>query len=508
MTRAHSARELLLDGDAHDAVLERHVHPPEWKNPAPAGRYNLVVVGAGTAGLVAAGGGALLGGKVALVERRLMGGDCLNFGCVPSKALLRSASVAHTVRQAAAFGVDTAPPRVDFAKVMERVRALRAEIAPHDSAQRFQDMGAEVYLGEGRFVAPDALEVAGQRLTFARAIIATGGKSRLPDVPGLADVDFLTSETVFSLTSPPPRWVVLGGGPIGCELAQAFQRLGAEVSVVAKDPRLLPKDDPEAAALLARRLEAEGVRLYLGASVTRVEARGGVKRVHFERDGIAGVVEGEALLVATGRAPELGGLGLEAAGVRHGPHGVEVDDHLRTSNPRIYAAGDVASRFQFTHAAEALARLALQNALFLGRRKASALHIPWCTYTDPEVAHVGITAGEAASLGKRVVTLTLPLEEADRAIVDSEKEGFARLHVAARSGKVLGATLVGPRAGELISTVALMMAQGTSAMALGELVVPYPTYTEVLHKLGGEWFFHRLGARAKGALRRLLALRR
>ena len=508
MTSEHPARELLLDGDPHDAALEGHVHPPGWKNPTPSGRYNLVVVGAGTAGLVAAGGGALLGGKVALVERRLMGGDCLNFGCVPSKALLRSAAVAATVREAAAFGVETGPARVDFTKVMERVRALRAEIAPHDSAERFKRFGADVYLGEGRFVAPDALEVAGQRLTFARAVIATGGRPWVPDVPGLADVDFLTSESVFSLTALPPRMVLLGGGPIGCELAQAFQRLGAEVTVVAKDARLLPRDDAEAAALLARRLESEGVRLCLGAALTRVEARGGVKRVHFEQGGVAGVVEGEALLVATGRAPELGGLGLEAAGVRHGPQGVEVDDHLRTSNPRIYAAGDVASRFQFTHAAEALARVALQNALFLGRKRASALTIPWCTYTEPEVAHVGLTAPEAAARGTRVVTLTLPMEEADRAIVDGRKEGFARLHVDSRSGKVLGATLVGARAGELIGTVALMMARGVSAMALSELVVPYPTYTEVLHKLGGEWFFHRLGARAKGALRRLLSWRR
>ncbi|HZI12006.1 MAG TPA: FAD-dependent oxidoreductase, partial [Myxococcus sp.] len=263
MTTEPTARELLLEGDPHDAALERHVHPPDWKNPTPPGRYNLVVVGGGTAGLVAAGGAAMLGGKVALVERRLMGGDCLNFGCVPSKALLRSAGVARTVREAGAFGVETGPARVDFAKVMERVRALRAEIAPHDSAERFKGLGADVYLGEGRFVAPDTLEVGGQRLTFARAIIATGGKPRLPDVPGLKDVDFLTSESVFSLTSLPPRLVVLGGGPIGCELAQAFGRLGARVSLVAKDSRLLPKDDPEAAALLARRLEAEGVRLYL-----------------------------------------------------------------------------------------------------------------------------------------------------------------------------------------------------------------------------------------------------
>ncbi len=498
----------LLEGDAHDAALTARVHPSDWKNPTPSGRYNLVVVGAGTAGLVTAAGAAGLGARVALIERRLMGGDCLNFGCVPSKALLHSAKVAATVRGAKAYGVEAGEPRVDFAQVMERVRSLRAGIAKHDSAERFQGLGVDVFLGEGRFVARDAVEVEGQRLTFSRAVIATGGRSALPPVPGLSEVEYVTSETVFTLTALPARLVVLGTGPIGCELAQAFRRLGSQVTLVGREPHLLPKEDPEAAALLRRRFEAEGLTLHLGAQLTRVEQHGDVKRVHFEREGTSGAVEGEVLLVATGREPEVERLGLDAAGVRHGPHGVEVDDHLRTSNPHVYAAGDICSRFKFTHAADAYARVALQNALFLGRKKASALVIPWCTYTDPEVAHVGLGAQEAASRGDAVVTLTVPMASVDRALLEGETEGFGRLHVDAKSGKLLGGTLVGAHAGEHIGELVLAMTHGLTAGALASTVLPYPTQGEVLKRLGDAWNRRKLTPRAKGFLTRFLSWRR
>jgi pyruvate/2-oxoglutarate dehydrogenase complex dihydrolipoamide dehydrogenase (E3) component len=496
----------LLDGDAHDAALTALTHPADWKNPTPSGRYNLVVIGAGTAGLVAAAGAAGLGGKVALLERRLMGGDCLNFGCVPSKALLASARVAATVRGAGSYGVEASEPRVDFARVMERVRSLRAGIAPHDSAERFRGLGVDVFLGEGRFVAPDAVEVAGQRLTFSRALIATGGRPSVPEVPGLAEVGYLTHESVFTLTALPPRLVVLGGGPIGCELAQAFQRLGARVALVSQDARLLPKEDPEVGEVLARRFEAEGISLHLGARATRVEAQGPVKRLRFEREGVEGAVEGEALLVSTGRTPEVGGLGLEAAGVQHGPHGIEVDDQLRTTQPHIFAAGDICSRFKFTHAADALARVALQNALFFGRKKASALVIPWCTYTDPEVAHVGLTSREAEALG--AVTLTVPMSSMDRALLDGETEGFGRIHVDAKSGRLLGGTLVGAHAGENIGELALAMTMGLTVGALATTVLPYPTRGEVLKRLGDAWNRRRLTPRTKGFLTRLLSWRR
>jgi pyruvate/2-oxoglutarate dehydrogenase complex dihydrolipoamide dehydrogenase (E3) component len=498
----------LLDGDAHDATLAARVHPFDWKNPTPSGRYNLVVIGAGTAGLVAAAGAAGLGGKVALIERRLMGGDCLNFGCVPSKALIRSARVAATVREARAYGVEAGEPQVDFAKVMERVRSLRAGIAHHDSAERFKGLGVDVFLGEGRFVAPDAIEVDGQRLTFARALIASGGKPSVPSIPGLEEAGYLTNETVFTLTSLPERLVVLGAGPIGCELAQSFRRLGSRVTLIGKEPRLLPKEDPEAGAVLTRRLEAEGITLHLGTTTTRVESHGGVKRLHIEKSGAVGLVEGDTLLISTGRVPELESMHLDAAGVRHGPHGVEVDDRLQTSNPRVYAAGDVCSRYKFTHAADALARVALQNALFFGRKKASALVIPWCTYTDPEVAHVGLTAEEAAARGDEVVTLTVPMASVDRAILESETEGFGRVHVEAKSGKLLGGTLVGSHAGENIGELALAMTQGLTVGALAGTVLPYPTQGEVLKRLGDAWSRRRLTPRAKNFLTRVLTWRR
>ena len=495
----------LLAGDAHDAALAARVHPPGWKNPTPEGRYNLVVLGAGTAGLVAAAGAAGLGAKVALIERRLMGGDCLNFGCVPSKALIRSARVAATVREARAYGVEAGEPKVDFGKVMERVRGLRAGIAKHDSAERFKELGVDVYLGEGRFAAPDAIEVEGQRLTFSRALIASGGKPSVPSIPGLEEAGYLTNETVFTLTSLPARIVVLGAGPIGCELAQAFRRLGARVVLIGKEEHLLPREDEEAGTLLTRRFEAEGITLQLGAKVTRVEAQGVVKRVHLER---GGTVETDALLVSTGRVPELESLNLAAAGVRSGPHGVEVDDRLCTSNSRVYAAGDICSRFKFTHAADALARVALQNALFLGRKKASALVIPWCTYTDPEVAHVGLSAREAAARGDAVVTLTVPMSGVDRAILESETEGFGRVHVDAKTGKLLGGTIVGSHAGENIGELALAMTQGLTVGALAGTILPYPTQGEVLKRLGDAWSRRRLTPRAKNFLTRFLTWRR
>lgn len=498
----------LLDGDANDTALAARVHPLDWKNPTPEGRYNLVVIGAGTAGLVAAAGAAGLGGKVALIERRLMGGDCLNFGCVPSKALIRSARVAATVREARAYGVEAGEPQVDFSRVMARVRSLRAGIAQHDSAERFRGLGVDVYLGEGRFAGPDAVEVEGQRLTFSRALIASGGKPAVPSIPGLAEAGYLTNETVFNLTSLPARLVVVGAGPIGCELAQAFRRLGSRVVLIGKEDRLLPREDPEAGTLLMRRFESEGITLHLGAHVTQIERQGGMKRVHFERGGAVGAVEGEEILLSAGRVPELESLNLQAAGVRHGPHGVEVDDRLCTSNPRVYAAGDICSRFKFTHAADALARVALQNALFLGRKKASALVIPWCTYTDPEVAHVGLNAEEAAARGDSVVTLTVPMSSVDRAILESETEGFGRIHVDAKSGKLLGGTIVGSHAGENIGELTLAMTQGLTVGALSSTVLPYPTQGEVLKRLGDAWNRRRLTPRAKNFLTRVLAWRR
>lgn len=501
-------RSLILPDDAHNRALVDNVHPPSWENPTPSGRYNLVVIGAGTAGLVSAAGAAGLGAKVALVEKHLMGGDCLNFGCVPSKGLLRAARAVEAARESGSFGVHLNGLRFDFGAAMERMRRLRAGISQNDSAHRLAKLGVDVYLGEARFVAADAVEVGGKRLAFSRAVIATGARPVGLPVPGLAEAGYLTNETVFSLTDLPRRLVVVGAGPIGCELAQAFRRFGSEVSMVSLDPRLLPREDDDASALLATRFEREGIRTALGARLRRVERRGDGKAVAFDRGNGAEEVVADEILLAVGRAPNVEGLDLEAAGVGFDKTGVKVDDRLRTTNRRVFAAGDICSAYKFTHAADAMARAVLQNALFFGRKKASALVIPWCTYTDPEVAHVGLYEKEAQERGLEVATLTIPLREIDRAVLDGDEEGFARVHMERRSGRVLGATLVARHAGEMIGEMALAVTAGLSVSMLSRTIHPYPTQAEVWKRLGDAYVRSRLTPRLRRAFERFLAWRR
>jgi pyruvate/2-oxoglutarate dehydrogenase complex dihydrolipoamide dehydrogenase (E3) component len=487
------APPLILPDDAHNRALVSNVHPPAWTNPQPSGRYNLVVIGAGTAGLVSAVGAAGLGAKVALIERHLMGGDCLNFGCVPSKGILRAARAAQQVRTAGRFGVRTNPAvEVDFAAVMERMRRLRAGISHHDSAHRLTDLGIDVFLGEATFVAPDAIEVGGERLTFSRALIATGARAASLPIRGLDETGFLTNETVFSLTTRPNRLIVIGAGPIGCELAQAFRSFGSEVTIVSLDPQLLPREDADAAAVLTAQFEREGIAMALGARIQRVERRNHAKVVVFERAGREEEVAGDEILVAVGRAANVERLGLETAGVAYARTGVEVDDRLRTSNRRIYAAGDVCSAYKFTHAADAMARIVLQNALFFGRKKASALVIPWCTYTDPEIAHVGLYEQQARDRGRDVTTLTVRLDELDRAILDGESEGFARAHVDRKSGRILGATMVASHAGEMIGEMALALTERLSIGSVASTILPYPTQAEAWKRLGDSYNRTRL----------------
>ncbi len=499
---------LVLPDDAANRELLSHVHPPSWTNPTPRGRYNLVVVGAGTAGLVSAAGGAGLGARVALVERHLLGGDCLNVGCVPSKGLISAARVAARAREASEFGVRVAGVEVDFPAVMQRMRRLRAALAPIDGAPRFSALGVEVYFGEGRFVGPTTVEVDGRRLEFARAVIATGARADAPPIPGLAEAGYLTNENLFWLTELPRRLVVVGAGPIGCEMAQAFRRFGAEVTVLEMGAQVLAREDADAAAVLERRLRAEGVRLVLGARITRVAREGAGATVHYEQDGRSETVACDRILVGVGRAPNVDGLGLEAAGVAYGRHGVTVDDCLRTTNRRIYAAGDVASRFKFTHTADALARVVLTNALFLGRKKASALHVPWCTYTSPEIAHVGLYEPEARERGLDVETITVPLHEVDRARLDGEDEGFLRVHLKKGSDRLLGATLVAEHAGDMISELTLAMVGGLGIGTLAATIHPYPTQAEVMRKAGDAYNRSRLTPTVKRLFERWLAFRR
>jgi pyruvate/2-oxoglutarate dehydrogenase complex dihydrolipoamide dehydrogenase (E3) component len=489
--------------------LLANVHPDDWVNPRPAARYNLVVLGGGTAGLVSAAGAAGLGGKVALVEKRFLGGDCLNTGCVPSKALLRCARAAGEVRRAGAFGVRVeGPVAVDFAAVMGRMRRLRAGLSGHDSAGRFRGLGVDVFLGEARFTGPDTVAVGGQTLRFARAVIATGSRPADPGLPGLDLAECLTNETVFDLTQLPRRLLVLGAGPVGCELAQAFRAFGSEVHLVNRSPGLLAKEEPEAVSAVRRRFEQDGIHLHLGVRPQGAGSEGGQKVLRIEEDGRSVVLAGDALLVAVGRRPNVEGLGLEAAGVEHGPEGVRVNDFLQTTNRNVYAAGDVCSRQRFTHAADAMARLVLRNALFFGRGRASRLIIPRCTYTEPEVAHVGLTAREAAERGLEVQTFTVPLAEVDRAVLDGTAEGFAVARVPKGTDRLLGVTVVAANAGDLIGEVALAMTAGLGLSALARTIHPYPTQAQVLARLGDAYQRSRLTPRAAGLLRALLRWRR
>ena len=482
---------------SNDQRLIDQVCPEGWRNPDPAPLYDLVVIGGGTAGLVSAAGAAGLGARVAIIERHRLGGDCLNTGCVPSKSLLRAARAVHDARTAAAAGV-TLSARVDFGAVMESVRSRRAELAHHDSAERLAALGAHVFFGDGSFAGPSTVTVGGRALKFRRAVIATGGRPVVPPIAGLQDLPFLTSESVFELREQPRSLLVLGGGPIGCELAQAFALLGTEVTLVETRPRLLPEEDADAAAIVARRLEEDGVHVLTGATVQRFTPAS--TSFTAEVDGRGVVVA--AVLIATGRVPNIERLNLVAAGVTATGRGVAVDDWLRTSNRRVYAAGDVCSPYQFTHAADAMARIVIQNALFFGRRRASALVIPWATYTFPEVAHVGPPVEQLPTAGTEQVTI--PLAEVDRAVIDAATPGFLKVHH--NRGRILAATLVAPHAGELIGQIASLMRRGGSLADFSSEIYPYPTMADALRKAGDAYRRTRLTPGVRSALRRYFAL--
>jgi len=492
MSRAHPAG--LLPDDEDDRALLDNVHPPRWPNPEPGGRYNLVVVGAGTAGLVTAAIATALGAKVALVERHLMGGDCLNVGCVPSKAVIAASRAWAGVRRASEFGVGgTGGVTYDFAAAMARMRRLRARLSPIDSAHRFKAMGVDVFFGDGRFTGPDTVEVAGKTLAFVKAAICTGARAAPPPIPGLVEAGYLTNETLFTLTELPPRLAVIGAGPIGCEMGQAFARFGSEVTLFEVEGRILPREDVDAARVVAARMKKDGVQFVLGASVTRVDGRGREKIVRYEAGGRTCDIAADALLLGIGRAPNVEGLGLEAAGVAYDTTaGVRVNDRLQTTNPRIFAAGDVCFPFKFTHAADATAQLVIQNALFphpfgLGYARTGALIVPWATYTDPEVARVGLSEAEAAAQGIPVETVTCRLDEVDRAVLDGEDEGFARVHLKKGTDTILGATVVAAHAGDLISQLTLAMKAGLGLRAIAGTIYPYPTQAEVLKKVANAW---------------------
>lgn len=491
----------LTPWDEHNQKLIANVQPPDWQNPVPEGNYNLVVIGAGAAGLISAAIGAGLGAKVALIERKLLGGDCLNVGCVPSKALIRAARAAADVRNAGEFGVRVPDGvEIDFPAIMERMRRLRAKISPVDSAERYREMGVDVFLGQARFLDSNRVEVGGQQLLYSKAVIATGARAIELPIPGLSEAGCLTNETIFSLTELPRRLAVIGAGPIGCELAQSFQRFGSEVTLVEQICQILPREDREAAQTVEHQFERDGIKTLCEAKIERIEKRGEERVLHLERHGEKVELIVDQILIGVGRAPNVEGLGLDDVSVKYDARkGVEVDDYLRTSNSSIYACGDICLPQKFTHTADASAQIVVQNALFGilnlvqgGRKKFSDLIIPWCTYTDPEIAHVGLYEKEAQDKGIEVETYSHSFADVDRAILEGEEDGFVKIHVRKGTDKILGATIVARHAGEMISEITAVMNTGKGLGALGSTIHPYPTQAEAIKRVAGAYTRTRL----------------
>ena len=481
----------LLPPDDHNRTLEANVRPADWENPTPKQRYNLVVIGAGTAGLVTAAGAASLGARVALVERELMGGDCLNVGCVPSKGLISAARVAATSHRSREFGIEVWDVDVDFPAVMSRMRRLRAQISPNDSAERFQGLGVDVFFGDARFDDSGTIAVGGTKLKFKRAVIATGSRPKIPAIPGLEEAAFLTNESLFSLTELPQRLAVLGAGPIGCEMAQTFAQFGSEVVLIESGHGILQREDRDAADIVQHAMLRDGVRLLCCGRQMRIQ-NGRLIEISVDAHDRSHALQVDQLLVSTGRTPNVESLNLEAVGVQSDRLGIQVNDRMQTTNPRIYAAGDVAFPYQFTHAADFTARIVIQNALFYGRRKSSALTIPWCTYTSPELAHVGLNEKQAEEQGLPIDTFVQHFSDVDRAILDGETEGLVKIHCKRGTDRIVGATIVAAHAGDMISEITLAMANGLGLSKIGNTIHPYPTQAEAIRKLGDQYSRTRL----------------
>jgi pyruvate/2-oxoglutarate dehydrogenase complex dihydrolipoamide dehydrogenase (E3) component len=490
MPHLMESEPLIAPLDEFNQALLDQVHPANWVNPQPVDRYDLVVIGAGTAGLVVAAGaaGLGLGLKVALIEKHLMGGDCLNVGCVPSKCIIRSSRVAAVIKESDRFGIHAPQPaEVDFAAVMARMRQIRAEISPNDSAQRFQKLGVDVFLGQGKFLAKNQIEVGGAVLRFKKAVIATGARATRPNISGLAEAGFLTNETVFSLSDRPARLAIIGGGPIGSELAQVFQRLGSQVILFHNKSHILDREDSEAADIIQQIFLDEGIQLVLNAQIERVEKTPLGKVIHYSSSGIPATLIIDEILVGAGRAPNVEGLNLEAVGVQYDSRkGVLVNDYLQTTNPKIYAAGDICMNWKFTHAADAAARIVIKNTLFspfgLGRSKLSNLVMPRSTYTDPEVAQVGKSEADLQHQNIEFDIIKIPLSSVDRAIADGQTNGFVKILHKRGSDQILGATIVAAHAGDLISEITLAIVAKAGLSTLSTVIHPYPTQAEALKK--------------------------
>lgn len=469
-------------------------------------KTDICVIGAGSGGLSVAAGAAQMGVKVVLIEKNKMGGDCLNSGCVPSKALIAAAHAADRVRHAGRFGVNGHEPEIDFLKVHDHVHGVIAAIAPHDSVERFEGLGVDVIQGAARFTDPREVEADGRRIRARRFVIATGSSPAAPPIQGLDDVSYLTNETVFDLDQRPDHLIIIGGGPIGIELAQAHRRLGARV-IVLEGLWILGKDDPKAVEVVRRRVIDDGIDLREGVMIKTVARHGNGIALTIKNGGADERVTGSHLLVATGRRANVGGLNLEAAGIRYFPKGIMVDNRLRTTNKKVFAIGDVAGAHQFTHLAAYHAGIVIRNALFHLPAKVDYAAVPWVTYTDPELAHVGLNVREARErFGGDIRVLKWSFAENDRAQAERETDGIIKI-VVGRKGRILGATIVGAHAGELILTWVLAVQEGLKVGAVANLIVPYPTLSEVSKRAAGSYYtptlFSKRTRKLVGVLQRL-----
>lgn len=468
-------------------------------------RYNLIVIGGGAGGLVVAAAASTLGARVALIDKAgRLGGDCLHFGCVPTKSLIRSAKVAHLARRGPEFGLKTTV-EVDFPAVMARMRGIVQHLEKNDSKERFEGLGVEVIFGAPRFVGPRTVEVAGRRLEGRKIVIATGSRPvRLP-IPGLAEAGAHTNETILSITGQPKRLFVLGGGPIGMEFAQFFQRLGTQVTVVEKMGQILPREEKELADTLETILKREGMDIVTCQGVERIENGAGGKVVHAACE-IHGKrsFEVDEILVSIGRAPNVEGLDLEKAGIAYDKKGIRVDDTLRTTNSHVYACGDVTGLYPFTHMAEYEAKTVIRNALFPGLGSIRFKAVPWATFTDPELARCGLTEAEAKEQGHDVRVYRFSFEELDRAVIDGEAHGMVKL-VCDAQGRILGAHVLGPEGGELIQELTFAMHHGCPVGNISEVVHIYPTLVQGIRRAADAAFKARLTPFKQGLLRRYFA---
>jgi pyruvate/2-oxoglutarate dehydrogenase complex dihydrolipoamide dehydrogenase (E3) component len=467
---------------ATDDDFLRRVRPAEWQNPQPRQSYDLVIVGGGPAGLSSAEFARRDGRSVALLERHWLGGNSLNSGSIPSKAIIRAAKALSFRRDDGDYGAAAfTAPATDFVAVMARMRRIRARLAEYHSAERLRTQGIDLYFCDARFAGPNLVLAGDARLSFKKAIVATGARPRPSNIPGLEKIGYLTSDSIFDLAELPGRLAVIGGGPLGCELAQAFCRLGSRVTIVQNDPKFLPQEGRDAAELLSMSMSRDGVETRLNTTVVGARRDGSAKYLDTINDDVKCCIAADEVMLSIGRVPNVEQLGLEVAGIDFEPvRGIGVDDYLRTTNADVYAAGDVCNWHHFTNVAEYSARVAVQNAFGAMIKRPDDLQIPWCTYCDPEIAHIGIDGREASRRSIPIKSYTVMMQDVDRAITDGQDDGFVKIYVREGTDQILGATVVATRASELINEISVIMRAGIGMRRLATILHTYPAQSDAI----------------------------